>query len=620
MSAETAAGAYPPIADYAAIGDGYTVALVGRDGGIDWCCMPEIDSGAVFCRLLDREAGGWFGVAPTAPASTARTYVGDTNVLATEYTTDTGRVRVTDFMPAAGGGRCNPPSIIRLVEGLSGQVEVAVTLRPTFDYARADTAVEPAPGGARARAGDDALTLRADVPMQADGLGAVTGTRRLAAGDRLAVTLSWGAGPAGATVHRDADRLLDETLAYWRSWAAQCTYSGPYSELVRRSALVLKLLTYRPTGAVVAAPTTSLPEDLGGERNWDYRYTWLRDASLILYALQTLGYHDEADGFFDWFAKLCIECRDRLQIMYTVTGGEELDEQILGHLDGYAGSRPVRIGNAAARQTQLDIFGGILDAAHLHAGAGRGHVDIELWELLRDVTDRAARRWTEPDEGIWEVRGPSRHFLYSKLLCWVALDRGLDIARTCGLPADVDHWERVRDEIRAAILESGYDADLGAFTQSFGEPTLDASALVVPLVGFLPAQDPRVASTVRAVQRQLTSHGLVFRYRTQETRDGLAGDEATFALCSFWLVENLALGGRVAEARDLFDRVVFHANDVGLLSEEIDPATGELLGNFPQGFTHLGLIRAALSIDRAERGDVQQHPERPAEQAGHVRP
>ncbi|MGH2604078.1 MAG: glycoside hydrolase family 15 protein, partial [Dehalococcoidia bacterium] len=398
---------------------------------------------------------------------------------------------------------------------------------------------------------------------------ALVGRLRVTAGERQWLTLAYQRSHADGVAARspeDADAALQQTLEYWTGWSEACTYRGDYEGLVRRSALVLKLLTFSPTGAIVAAPTTSLPEDIGGVRNWDYRYTWLRDSSLVLSALQSIGYHAEAASFFEWLERVCVECRDRLQVMFTVQAGTELPEQVLDHLDGYRASRPVRVGNAAADQRQLDIFGAVLDAAHLHFTTTDRRPSPTGWQLFRDLAERAARRWREPDHGIWEVRGPQRHFLYSKLLCWVALDRAERIAMRHGLDGDTERWRATAAEIRDAILGAGYDDGLGAFTQALDHPVLDASALAIPLVGLLPATDPRVQSTVARIRERLSVNGLVYRYATDQANDGVAGGEATFALCTFWLVDNLALAGRPDEARQLFERITGYANDVGLLS------------------------------------------------------
>ncbi|MEP7187593.1 MAG: glycoside hydrolase family 15 protein [Roseiflexaceae bacterium] len=598
---------YRPIGDYALIGDAHTAALVATDGSMDWLCWPHFDSPAVFCRLLDAQHGGWFRVGPAGGHAVSRTYVGDTNVLTTTFRSGSGVVRLTDLMPArqrvagAAGADIEPSGrILRLVEGLAGEMELEVEFRPTFDYARAETALAVRPGGAVARANGATLILDCPVELERGANDALHGRLRVAADDRFWITLSYQSEtlPAESAPRVPApDVALAETLAYWRGWSAGCTYAGPYHELVRRSALTLKLLTFAPTGALVAAPTASLPEAIGGARNWDYRYTWLRDASLTISAFQGIGYHREATDFFGWVGQVCLRGGHDLKIMYRIDGSPELPEQTLDHLEGYRRSRPVRIGNAAAGQRQLDVYGEVLDAAALHV-AYLGQPSADIWGLLWRLADQAAARWREPDQGIWEVRGGSRHFLYSKLLCWVALDRAIRLAERAGL-ADgrPTRWRRTRAAIRRAILTRGYDHELGAFTQALGERTLDASALALPLLGFLPATDPRVRSTVQRIQERLTGNGLVYRYLAD---DGLPGSEATFALCSFWLVDNLALDSRVDEARALFERVTGYANDVGLLAEEIDPASGELLGNYPQGFSHLALIRSALAIARAE--------------------
>lgn len=610
-------GKYRPIGDYALIGDAHTAALVSREGAIDWCCWPHLDSPAVFCRLLDADRGGSFHVRPGSTFRVSRAYVGVTNVLATTFQTASGQVRLTDFMPAErrtvdrrGEDIGESHRLLRLIEGLSGDVDLEVNFRPTFDYARAQTTIELDDGGAIARGGGQVLRLAAPASLSLSSDGSAIGRIRVRQGDRAWVTLTGGAkvDPGGP------EAALNETLAYWRQWADRCTYRGRYEQEVRRSALALKLLTFEPTGALVAAPTTSLPEEIGGVRNWDYRYTWLRDSTLILYALQTIGYHDEALDFFDWLEALCLSCQDNVQIMYRLDGGRDMPEQVLPHLEGYRGSRPVRIGNGAAGQKQLDIYGEVLDAAHL-CFEGMRDLDPRLLSVLALLADRAAARWEEPDQGIWEVRTGPRHFLYSKLLCWVALDRAVRLAEAEQLHGDVAGWRRTRDEIRDAILTRGYNEKLGAFTQAFDGSALDASALVIPLVGFLPPTDPRVQSTVRRIQEQLTSNGLVYRYLAE---DGLFGGEATFALCSFWLVDNLALSGCIDEARELFERLLGYANDVGLLSEEIDPVTRELLGNFPQGFTHLALIRSALHLAKAEATGPEERAERPAQRQRQV--
>ena len=613
---------YRPVGDYGLVGDGHTAALVASDGSIDWLCWPRFDSPALFCRLLDARKGGWFRAGPGRQYTSSRSYEPATNVLVSTFETAGGRFRLTDFMPVErltegrrGEDIAASHEVVRLIEGLAGACDVEVGFRPTFDFARAETILTPHRNGAVARAGNEALVLSCPCELNFDDSGALTGRFRIAAGERVWLALDYhpDAGrrdvkPAPATY----DAELERTLDYWREWWAVCRYDGPYAGLVRRSALTLKLLIYEPTGALVAAPTTSLPEQIGGVRNWDYRYAWLRDSSLILYALQLLGYHEEAADFFGWLDRLCVPCRGQLQIMYTVEGGADIPERTLSHLEGYRRSSPVRVGNAAFDQKQLDIYGEVLDAVHLYHERARRGVPPEWWDEVQFMADQTAERWREPDYGIWEVRGGPRHFLYSKLMCWVALDRAVKLAGGAQPRADVRRWEGEREEIRHAILKEGYNREVGAFTQTLGGGALDASALAVPLTGFLPATDPRVVSTAAKIQEQLTSGGLVYRYLTD---DGLPGGEATFALCGFWLVDNLALQGRAGEARELFERIAGYANDLGLLAEEIDPASGELLGNYPQGFSHLALIRSALNISRAEASGAEEQAATSAERS-----
>ena len=588
-----------PIADYAVIGNGRTAALVARNGSIDWCCWPRFDGPAVFCRLLDARHGGAFRIEPAGPYETSRRYVEATNILETTFRTPDGEVRLSDFMPAPSDsedGRIFPHRLLRRIEGLASRVEVDIEFRPTFDYGRASAELILDSRGALARTEQEALSLVSPVPLE-PAAGALTGRTTIAAGERVWLILTHSP-PAEA---RDGLRLADDdaeaewnrTVEYWLRWSGACTWDGPYRDLVLRSALVLKLLIFEPSGGLIAAPTTSLPETMGGVRNWDYRYCWLRDSGLMLDVMQQLGYHDESLHFIDWLERICLDCREHLQIAYAVDGGPAPAEARLDHLAGYRGSRPVRIGNDAARQVQLDASGHVIDAVSLCIERMPRPVRPELWELLRGLADRAADEWRIPDRGPWETQAEPQHHLYSKLYCWVALDRALKLSARAGLPADTENWIRERQAIREAILTQGYREEVGAFTQAFGSTALDASALTISLAGFLPPTDPRVLSTISRIRDELAQEGLVYRYLRD---DGLPGREGSFALCSFWLVSNLALAGRLEEARELFDHVCGHANDVGLLSEQIDTRTGELLGNFPQGFTHLGLIRAALHL------------------------
>jgi GH15 family glucan-1,4-alpha-glucosidase len=568
----------------------------------------------VFCRLLDASAGGYLHVRAAAGGSVERRYRGPTNVLETTFTTDTGAVRLTDCMPVhprpTDGSGCDVDSshqILRRLEGVQGTLDVTIDFKPTFDYASAHAELSVTAGRAVARlAGHpqpDALSLECpSVELRIDG-SVVRGRLRVQAGDEHWIVLTEGpaAGRAGPA---DWATQLRTSIEYWEAWAARCSYHGPYRDLVVRSALALKLMTYEPTGAIVAAPTTSLPELIGGERNWDYRFAWLRDSAFIVDSLISVGYEGEAFDFMRWLEHTVVsDPTPNPQIMYGIRGERDLTERTL-NLDGYRGSRPVRVGNAAYQQTQVDIYGEVLMAAQLHyrdaRGAGsthrRSHPSAEAWKVLTSLVEDAARCWTVPGSGIWEQRGPPQDFVYGKLMCWAALDRGVRLALEHELEAPLERWQATRDQIRQVILDHGYSEQVGAFIQAFGSHTLDASALDIPRFGFLPATDPRVQSTIDAIRRDLTRQGLVYRYRTA---DGLAGGEGTFILCTFWLVDALALGGRVDEARALFEQVVGYANDVGLLSEEIDPDARELLGNFPQGFSHLAVIRSAVNLARA---------------------
>lgn len=615
---------YLPISDYAIIGDAHTAALVARDGSIDWCCWPDFDSPAVFCRLLDSDRGGHFRIGPaTGSYSCSRSYDGLTNVLQTTFETEGGRARLTDLMPVKpkdnerGEDVASGYEILRLIEGVHGSVEMEIVFRPTFDFGRGNTTLSICDEGAVAKANSEVLALYCPLPLSMDHTGALSGKFRITAGQRVWVSLRYVTNPSlNERPHLgDADARLEGTISYWKGWSKTSTYEGPYSEMVHRSALVLKLLTFEPTGALVAAPTTSLPEEIGGIRNWDYRFTWLRDSALIIYALQLIGYRHEATDFFDWLDRLRLAHHGDMQIMYTVRGESDLTEYSLEHLSGYRGSRPVRVGNSAFNQRQIDVYGQVLDAVHLYHGLIREPVKEDWWDEVCFMANQAAMRWREPDHGIWEVRGGKRHFLYSKLMCWVALDRAIKLAAHSDRQTPATRWAKVRSQIEGAILAEGYDSDVGAFTQVLGGSALDASALVIPFTGFLSADDPRVVSTVQTIGEQLTSNGMIYRYLTE---DGLPGREGAFAMCTFWLADNLALVGRVDEAREIFERIVSYANDVGLLSEEIDPLTGELLGNYPQGFTHLSLIRTALHIAKAEALGAEHRAADSAERANEV--
>ncbi|MEX2458961.1 MAG: glycoside hydrolase family 15 protein [Actinomycetota bacterium] len=596
---------YPPIASYALLGDGHSAALVSMAGSIDWCCFHRFDARPVFGRILDWDRGGYFRLAPAEMSRVSRRYEPDTNVLETRFQAKTGRLKLTDCLavrPDADTSRRMPPhpyhQLIRLLECEEGEVEVDLEFHPRFDYGLTTPRLEMR-GSATAvvYGGADALVLHSELEIDQTEICGCDGRSVLRAGDSAAVTVEYflphRIEQAGADRQAVLGRL-EETRAFWRDWAGRSTYEGEHRDAVVRSALVLKALTNAPTGAIVAAPTTSLPEEIGGVRNWDYRYSWLRDSALDVYALFSLGYTDEANDFMAWVKRTTAGRADDLQIMYGVGGERLLHEVLLVDLEGYRGSKPVRIGNAAFTQFQPDIYGELLDTTWLYHRNG-GEIDVVFWEFCRGVVDAVERRWQDPDHGIWEIRDEPRHFTHSKVMAWVAVHRAIKLARALDLPGDIARWVRLRDEMRRRILREGVDPETGAFVQSFGSSALDASNLLVPLVRFLPADDPRVRATMERTAKELTHDGLVMRYRAD---DGLPGGEGAFVICSFWLVDNLAQAGEAERARELFDRLCGFANDVGLLAEQIDPSTGEQLGNFPQAFSHVGLIGAAINLER----------------------
>ena len=601
---------YKPLSAYGLVGNLETCALVGRDGAIDWCCFPEIESPSVFAAILDDEVGGRFSLQPAAAYESTQRYLQRTNVLETTARTDDGTLTLTDFMPVAGeDALASVPerSIYRKAACVDGAVDLAVEFSPRFDYARAETSLETIDGGIHARGGEDDLFLATPAPLGvADD--SATGTVSLDAGDAVWFVLTYGATEAAESY--ECERTLDRTASFWREWAHVCTdpdrcvLAGPWHDVLVRSGLVLKLLTYRGTGAFVAAPTTSLPESIGGERNWDYRYTWLRDAAFTVQALYHLDHTAEAERYFDWCLRL-LRTDERPPFehpsrrpLYGVHGESPPPEEVLDHLSGYRDSRPVRIGNAAREQLQLDVFGELLLAISETARFG-GAMAPGDWGPVRWLVDYVCDHWDEPDRGIWEVRSEPRHFVHSKVMCWAALDRGITLARANDLDAPLNRWREGRAACRDAILERGFDEGTGSFVRSFGSTAeLDAACLRIPVVGFLPFDDDRVHGTIDAVAERLaTDDGLVYRY---DGEDGVPGDENPFVLCSCWLVDALALSGRVEEAKDVFDGVRQHASRLGLISEEVDAATGELLGNFPQALSHIGLINSALYLGSAE--------------------
>lgn len=602
-----------PIENYGIIGNMRSIALVGVNASIDWLCYPHFDSPSVFSALLDWEKGGYFKIAPQGNFKKKQLYRPDTNVLVTRFLHKDGVGEVTDFMPmGAMNADLNDVwscQIIRMVRVVRGELKFRLECFPAFDYARKDHKVHLRKEGAVFDSGEMALALHSDVSLEVQGSG-VTSEFVLRTGEAQYFFIKGidekDAGSEDVCkLQRNAIELFGQTCDFWRVWLSKSHYRGRWREMVNRSALTLKLLTFAPTGAIVAAPTTSLPEEIEGERNWDYRFTWIRDASFTLYGLLRLGFTEEADSFMKWLEERCNELNPdgSLQIMYGIRGEHHLPEVELDHLRGWNNSRPVRIGNGAANQLQLDIYGELMDSVYLYNKYGQP-ISYDLWVNLRRLLDWVCDNWMHPDEGIWEVRGGRQHFVYSKVMCWVALDRGLRLARKRSFPAPYDRWLKIRDQIYEEVMEKGWNSEINSFTQFYGSHTLDASTLIMPLVKFISPNDPRMVSTLDHIMKNLVSDSLVYRYKNDEYyHDGLAGDEGTFSMCTFWLVEALTRVGRLQESRMIFEKMLTFANPLGLYAEEVG-AHGEQLGNYPQAFTHLALISAAYNLDKALGGGI----------------
>ncbi len=589
------------IEDYAVVGDLQTAALVGRDGSMDWLCLPRFDSPACFAALLDApQAGRWLLAPASGGHATRRRYRGDTLVLESEWDTPEGTVRLIDFMPV----RDRAADVVRIVEGVSGRVRVRSELRLRFDYGSVVPWVRHDGGSLSAVAGPDAVRLLTSVPLHGEG-GATLTEFEVGPGDRVPFVLTWQPSHEPMSPPIDADDALDRTERFWSQWMEQCTYDGAWPDAVRRSLVTLKALTYAPTGGIVAAVTTSLPEQLGGSRNWDYRYCWLRDATFTLQALLGSGFVDEARAWREWLLRAVAGDPADLRIMYGLDGRRRLPESELPWLAGYEGASPVRVGNGAAGQYQLDVWGEVLDGLHVAREAGVV-ASAEAWDLQRALMDFLEGHWSDPDNGLWEVRGPRRHFVHSKVMAWAGTDRMIKAVERFGLEGPVDRWRQLRQQIFDDVCRHGYDADRRTFTQYYGGTELDAALLLMPRVGFLPWTDERVVGTVQAVERDLLEDGFVRRYRTEAGVDGLQGDEGAFLACSFWLVDALHGLGRTDDAHALFERLLALRNDVGLLAEEWDPRAQRQVGNFPQAFSHEPLIVSATELSSGQQPTTSQ--------------
>lgn len=588
-----------PLEHYALIGDLQSAALVGRDGSIDWLCLPRFDSPACLAALLDNERAGRWRIAPAAGGECVRrAYRADTLILETEFRTEHGHVRIIDFMPPRGSA----PDVVRIVVGESGCVPMRMDLRPRMDYGRVRPWIRRVGAEVIATAGPDALSLSTPVHVQTED-GRSIAQFEVSAGDRVPFVLAHHPSHRVRSESVQAEEAMKATESFWREWMSSCTYTGPWAEAVRRSLITLKALTYAPTGGIVAAPTTSLPEQVGGRRNWDYRYCWLRDATMTLQALLAAGFRAEAAAWREWLLRAVAGDPADLQILYAVDGTRRIPEQSLDWLAGYADSRPVRTGNAAAGQFQLDVWGEVLVGLSLARAAGLDH-DADAWAVQRELLEFLEGNWDRADAGLWEIRGPSRPFVHSKVLAWAGLGAGIAAVERSGLPGDADAWRAARDQLYGEICTYGYDADRNTFTQFYGSRGLDAALLLLPRVGFLPWTDPRMVGTVEAVERELCQDGLLRRYDTAADGgvDGLPGGEATFLICSFWLVDALHATGRPKQARSLFERLLDLRNDVGLLAEQYDVPLGRQLGNMPQAFSHIGVINSACLLSGSSTG------------------
>ena len=587
------------IEDYALVGDGHTAALISRDGSVDWLCWPRFDSGACFAALLGTEKNGRWLIAPVSdtPAKITRRYRGETLILETDFETDEGAVTVIDFMPPGNGWS----ELVRIVVGRRGTVRMQMELVLRFDYGFSIPWVSRLKhdSGIKAIVGPDTAVLRTPFELRGENMHTVADFT-VSPGERVPFALAYSPSHLRIPPGRDPHTALARTENHWLEWSARSRVEGKYAEPIRRSLITLKALAYEPTGGIVAAPTTSLPEQLGGTRNWDYRYCWLRDATITLLAMMRGGYFDEARAWRSWLARVMSGAPEQLQIMYGISGERRLPEFEVDWLPGYQGAKPVRIGNNAAGQLQLDVYGEVMNALHL-ARVGGLQADETTWNVQCEMLEHLETIWQDPDEGIWETRGGRQHFTFSKVMAWVAFDRAIKSAESFDLPGPIDHWREIREQIHAQVCEKSWNPRLNAFTQVYGGDELDASVLLLPQVGFLRPSDPRVIGTLAATEKYLLHDGFVMRYRTTEVDDGLPPGEGTFLACSFWMVDNLAMQGRVAEAEAMYERLLGLVNDVGLLSEEYDPAAKRLVGNFPQAFSHVALVHTGLNLMKHEQ-------------------